>query len=199
MIIRRVFAFIFICSLTIATKASADFCVKIHNPLSGATSFTNKPHEDEQTFFVQNPTNESQTLRYYLNSDKEQKLTTVILPLSVVAIKANSLEILAPLRKHSDGLCKNFNSTYYDYDQFKDKSLVKTNVIALLTSRIEFFISYSPGVAETKITFFRCVSISSNFNGLLSYADGNLNPCSTKLLFRARSPLYIPPICGTEI
>ena len=151
MIIRRVFAFIFICSLTIATKASADFCVKIHNPLSGATSFTNKPHEDEQTFFVQNPTNESQTLRYYLNSDKEQKLTTVILPLSVVAIKANSLEILAPLRKHSDGLCKNFNSTYYDYDQFKDKSLVKTNVIALLTSRIEFFISSSTNLILTLV------------------------------------------------
>ena len=151
MIIRRVFAFIFICSLTIATKASADFCVKIHNPLSGATSFTNKPHEDEQTFFVQNPTNESQTLRYYLNSDKEQKLTTVILPLSVVAIKANSLEILAPLRKHSDGLCKNFNSTYYDYDQFKDKSLEKTNVIALLTSRIEFFISSSTNLILTLV------------------------------------------------
>ncbi len=38
---------------------------------------------------------------------------------------------------------------------------------------------------------------SIKFKGRLSSAEGSRNPCSTKVLFRARSPRYIPPICGT--
>ena len=37
---------------------------------------------------------------------------------------------------------------------------------------------------------------SSNWSGRLSSADGSRNPYSTSVSFRARSPLYMPPICG---
>ena len=53
-----------------------------------------------------------------------------------------------------------------------------------------------PGVAETKIVCGAICSYSSNDNGRLSSADGKRKPYSTRVSFRERSPLYMPPICG---
>ena len=40
-------------------------------------------------------------------------------------------------------------------------------------------------------------SNSSNLSGRLSSAEGRRKPCETSVSLRARSPRYIPPICGT--
>ena len=57
--------------------------------------------------------------------------------------------------------------------------------------------SQSPGVADTKTTWFTSDSHSSKRKGRLSKADGSRNPCSTNVVFRERSPLYMPLTCGT--
>ena len=59
------------------------------------------------------------------------------------------------------------------------------------------FNSHFPGVAEINIVLGLIYSHSSNFNGLLSLQDGSLNPCSDRVVFLLKSPLNIPPICGT--
>ena len=56
--------------------------------------------------------------------------------------------------------------------------------------------SYFEGVADTNIIWSICDSNSSKLSGLLSNAEGSLNPYSTNVVFRERSPEYIPPICG---
>ena len=58
-------------------------------------------------------------------------------------------------------------------------------------------IIHSAKSGETKIICGDRFSHSSNRNGRLSNAEGSLKPCSTKVSFRERSPLYIPPSCGT--
>ena len=54
---------------------------------------------------------------------------------------------------------------------------------------------------NTGITTYRPLNISGNWsanlNGRFSLAEGNLKPYSTSVSLRARSPLYIPRICGT--
>ena len=57
--------------------------------------------------------------------------------------------------------------------------------------------SYGPGVAETKIICGASASHSSKRSGRLSSADGRRKPYSTSVSLRERSPLYMPPICGT--
>ena len=56
----------------------------------------------------------------------------------------------------------------------------------------------SAGVAETKTDCGRMASHSSNFSGRLSMQDGRRKPCSARVNLRRWSPLYMPPICGTE-
>ena len=56
--------------------------------------------------------------------------------------------------------------------------------------------SYGPGVADTYTLRGARASHSSKRNGRLSSADGSRNPKSTSVSLRARSPLYIAPICG---
>ena len=58
--------------------------------------------------------------------------------------------------------------------------------------------SDSPGVADTKIICGTSPMNSSNCSGRLSSADGRRKPYSTRVVFRARSPLNIPPICGSD-
>ena len=60
----------------------------------------------------------------------------------------------------------------------------------------ELVSSYSDGVAPTKITWFIIDSNSWKFKGLLSSADGNLKPYSTKFIFLDLSPPHIALTCG---
>ena len=55
----------------------------------------------------------------------------------------------------------------------------------------EFLSSYSAGVALTKIVWLKYFSNSSNFNGLLSNAEGNLNPKSIKFHHYSISYIYL--------
>ena len=48
------------------------------------------------------------------------------------------------------------------------------------------------------MTLFRMDSHSSNLRGRLSKALGRRKPCSMRVDFRDRSPLYIPLIWGME-
>ena len=54
-----------------------------------------------------------------------------------------------------------------------------------------------PGVAETYSASCILFRNSSNFRGRLSKALGSRNPYSTSVSFRARSPAYIAPTCGS--
>ena len=65
------------------------------------------------------------------------------------------------------------------------------------TTRAEHASSYGPGVAETKIACGTCSMNSSKRSGRLSIASGRRKPWSTSVSLRERSPLYMPPICGT--
>ena len=58
-------------------------------------------------------------------------------------------------------------------------------------------ISHGPGVADTNTVCGRMASHSSNFRGRLSTHDGSRKPKSASVDLRAKSPLYMPPICGT--
>ena len=58
-------------------------------------------------------------------------------------------------------------------------------------------ISQEPGVAETCTVCGRIASHSSNRSGRLSRQDGRRKPYSASVALRRKSPLYMPPICGT--
>ena len=57
--------------------------------------------------------------------------------------------------------------------------------------------SNGPGVAEAKTVWPVICSNSAKLCGRLSSAEGRRKPKSTSTCLRARSPLYMPPICGT--
>ena len=59
-------------------------------------------------------------------------------------------------------------------------------------------ISHFDGVAETKTDCGRIASHSSNLSGRLSMQEGRRKPCSASVILRRKSPLYMPPIWGTE-
>ena len=69
-------------------------------------------------------------------------------------------------------------------------------MICSTTTPCESRSSKSPGVAERLIICGTSDMNSSNWSGRLSSADGRRKPYSTSVSLRARSPLYIPPICG---
>ena len=72
--------------------------------------------------------------------------------------------------------------------------LIICSAICILT-----LYSNGPGVAEVKITLFNLARNSSNLKGLLSSAEGSLNPKSTRVCFLDLSPSYMPRTCGTEM
>src|SRR3546814_8038385 len=57
--------------------------------------------------------------------------------------------------------------------------------------------SHGPGVAETNTDSGRIRSHSSNLSGRLSMQEGRRKPYSARVDLRAKSPLNMPPICGT--
>ena len=58
-------------------------------------------------------------------------------------------------------------------------------------------ISQPPGVAETCTVCGRMASHSSKRSGRLSMQEGRRKPYSASVALRRKSPLYMPPICGT--
>ena len=65
------------------------------------------------------------------------------------------------------------------------------------TIRALQFRSSSPGVAETNTAWFSFAQNSSKLSGLLSKADGSLNPYLTRFSFLALSPAYIALTWGS--
>ena len=71
-------------------------------------------------------------------------------------------------------------------------------MICSTTAPAERRSSKSPGVAETLIICGTSDMNSSNWSGRLSSAEGSRKPYSTRVSLRARSPLNIPPIWGSD-
>ena len=59
-------------------------------------------------------------------------------------------------------------------------------------------ISHLAGVADTNTDCGRIASHSSNLRGRLSMHEGRRKPWSDRVILRLKSPLYMPPICGTD-
>ena len=57
--------------------------------------------------------------------------------------------------------------------------------------------SHADGVADTATDCGRIMSHSSNRSGRLSMQDGSRKPYSASVALRRKSPLNMPPICGT--